>query len=63
MLVLKRKLRESIQIGDNIKITLTDVDGRGYARIGIEAPKDVRIMRTELLTRSAFNKNGVSKRA
>ena len=48
MLVLTRKLGEKIRIGDSITVTVVEVD-RGKVRIGIEAPKDVRVMRDELL--------------
>ena len=47
MLVLTRKTNEEILIGDNIKLTLVRVRGNSV-RIGIEAPKDVRIVRGEL---------------
>ncbi len=48
MLVLSRKLGEKIIIGDNITITVVDID-RGKIRLGIEAPRDVPIFRQELL--------------
>jgi carbon storage regulator len=48
MLVLSRKLGEKIVIGDNITITIVDID-RGKIRLGIEAPRDVPIFRQELL--------------
>ena len=48
MLVLSRKLGEKIFIGENICITVVDID-RGKIRIGIEAPRDVPIFRQELL--------------
>lgn len=48
MLVLSRKLGEKIVIGDNITITVVDID-RGKIRLGIEAPRDVPIYREELL--------------
>jgi carbon storage regulator len=48
MLVLRRKLGEKIYIGDNICITVVDID-RGKIRLGIEAPRDVPIYRQELL--------------
>ena len=48
MLVLSRKLGEKIFIGDNICITVVDID-RGKIRLGIEAPRDVPIYRQELL--------------
>ncbi|TWU45777.1 hypothetical protein Q31b_09530 [Novipirellula aureliae] len=47
MLVLSRKLNESIQIGDDITITLIRVEG-GKVRLGIDAPRDVRVLRSEL---------------
>ena len=51
MLVLSRKLGEKIYIGDNICITVVDID-RGKIRLGIEAPREVPIFRKELLTKA-----------
>lgn len=48
MLVLSRKLGESIYIGDDVCIKVVDID-RGKIRIGIEAPKDMPIYRQEML--------------
>ena len=47
MLILTRRLGESIQIGDEIKITLLDVKGK-QIRIGIEAPREVTVHREEV---------------
>ena len=47
MLVLTRKHQEQIQIGDNVTITILKVKGR-TVRLGIEAPRDVRVIRGEL---------------
>ena len=47
MLVLTRKENESIRIGNDIEITLVRVRGGGV-RIGIEAPRDVKVLRGEL---------------
>ncbi len=47
MLVLTRKMNEQILIGNDIKITLVRVRGNSV-RIGIEAPRDVRVVRGEL---------------
>lgn len=47
MLVLTRKLQEQIRIGDNVTITVLRVKGQAV-RIGIEAPRDVRVVRGEL---------------
>ena len=47
MLVLTRKADEQILIGDDIKITLVRVRGNSV-RVGIDAPKNIRIVRGEL---------------
>ena len=47
MLVLSRKLGDKVYIGDNIIITVVDID-RGKIRLGIEAPRDMEIWRQEL---------------
>jgi carbon storage regulator len=52
MLVLSRKLGEKILIGDNISITVVDID-RGKIRLGIEAPRSVPVFRQELLPQAA----------
>ena len=48
MLVLRRKEGESICIGDDIFITVSRIQGN-RVRFAIEAPKEVRIVRSELL--------------
>ena len=47
MLVLTRKLNEQIQIGNDITITVVRVKGN-TVRVGIDAPRDVRVIRAEL---------------
>lgn len=47
MLVLSRKLNQKIKIGDDIEITVVSVNGDNI-RIGIEAPKHVKILRSEV---------------
>ena len=47
MLVLTRKQQQQIQIGDGVTITILKVKGNAV-RIGIEAPADVKIVRSEL---------------
>lgn len=47
MLVLSRKPEETIQIGNDITITIIKTKGKNV-RIGIEAPKEMRIVRGEL---------------
>ncbi len=48
MLVLSRKPLQSIMIGPDIKITIVKLE-RNQVRIGIEAPRDVSILREELI--------------
>ncbi len=47
MLVLSRKIGESIQIDGGIRITVTKVQG-GRVRLSIEAPQEMRVLRKEL---------------
>jgi len=47
MLVLTRKQGESIRIGDDIEIIITEIN-KGSARIGILAPKNTSIYRKEI---------------
>ena len=47
MLVLSRKEGERIQIGDNITLVVSKVSGNRVT-IGIEAPRDVKVVRGEL---------------
>lgn len=51
MLVLSRKLNESIIINGNIRVTVVGLRGN-QIRLGIEAPESVAIFRKELFDRS-----------
>ncbi|NTW39276.1 MAG: carbon storage regulator CsrA [Cellulomonadaceae bacterium] len=48
MLVLSRRVGERLIIGDNIVITVIDVRSDGV-RIGIDAPREIRVNRAEVL--------------
>ncbi|NLF34953.1 MAG: carbon storage regulator CsrA [Clostridiales bacterium] len=47
MLVLTRKQNEGILIGQDILVTVVSIDG-DKVRVGIEAPRNVRVIREEL---------------
>ncbi len=48
MLVLTRKLMERLFIGDDICVTVVRLEG-GQVRLGIDAPRDVSVVRGELV--------------
>jgi len=47
MLVVTRKTDESVIIADNIEITVLEI-GKDKVKIGINAPKEVKVIRSEL---------------
>jgi carbon storage regulator len=49
MLVLTRKLLEKLYIGDDICVTVVRLEG-GQVRLGIEAPRNVTVVRAELVS-------------
>lgn len=56
MLVLTRRIGERIIIGDNIEIEVLNTT-KGQASIGITAPRDICIMRQEVLERKRKSSN------
>lgn len=60
MLVLSRKVEESIMIGNDIEVKITGISG-AIVRIGIEAPKSVSIYRKEILERDIPTTGAVPK--
>jgi carbon storage regulator len=50
MLILTRRVAETVMIGDDVKITVLGVKGN-QVRIGIEAPRHVPVHREELYER------------
>ncbi len=50
MLILTRRVGESVMIGDNVTITVLGVKGN-QVRIGVNAPKDVAVHREEIYER------------
>lgn len=56
MLVVTRKTEESVIIADNIEVTVLEVS-KDRVKIGISAPKDVKIIRNELLDTQNLNED------
>lgn len=59
MLVLQRKKDESIIIDGNIKITIVDI-GNDRVKVSIDAPKEIPILRSELVEAVNENKEAAS---
>jgi len=51
MLILTRRVAESLVIGDNVTVTVLDVKG-GRVRIGVNAPRDVAVNREEIVEKT-----------
>jgi carbon storage regulator len=54
MLVLTRKSKEAIKLGDNITITIIEVKGN-HVQLGIEASSEVKVYRKELYDKIKLN--------
>jgi carbon storage regulator len=55
MLILTRRIGETLKIGDDVDITILGIKGN-QARIGIDAPKDTPIHREEIYERIQIEK-------
>lgn len=63
MLVLTRKVNEAIQLGEEITITVVSIEG-DRVKIGIDAPRSMRIFRKELIVETMnLNKEAVQAAA
>lgn len=62
MLILQRKAGQSVLIGEDITVSVVAVDG-GRVRLAISAPKDTPILRTELVTATAANRDAAQGEA
>jgi carbon storage regulator len=58
MLILTRRIGETLIIGDDVNITVLGVKGN-QVRLGINAPKDVSVHREEIYLRIQQEKQGV----
>lgn len=59
MLILQRKKGQELKIGDNISITVLDM-GNDWVKLAIEAPRDVSILRSELIEAASANKEAAA---
>ena len=59
MLILRRKTGESLILNDNIKITVLE-SGADGVRLAIDAPKQVQILREELVEATKANQEAVA---
>ena len=70
MLILSRKIEEGIKIGDSITVKILGIH-EGQVKIGIDAPRDVKVFRSELFEQiqkenieaSKSEKSAISKAA
>ena len=54
MLILQRRKGQSLSINNNIKLTIVDT-GADWVKLAIDAPKEIPILRTELVEAAAEN--------
>lgn len=59
MLILQRKKGESLTINENITLTVADC-GADWVKLAIDAPRDIKILRSELKEAAAENKKAAA---
>lgn len=57
MLILTRRIGESIVIGDNITVTVLGINGN-QTRLGVDAPKEIPVHREEIAERIRKEREG-----
>jgi len=60
MLILQRKVGESLLIGDNVEISVLSVEA-GRVRLAIQAPRSVPILRSELKVAAEANREAAAE--
>lgn len=59
MLILQRKKGQELTIGDNVRVTVVEV-GSDWVKLAIDAPRDVSILRSELIEAASANQEAAS---
>ena len=57
MLVLTREVNQSLVIDGRIRVTVTQVNGK-YVKLGVTAPREVRVLREEIAERAKRKQGG-----
>ena len=60
MLILTRRISEKLIIGENVTVTILSVKGN-HVRIGIDAPRDIKVNREEVFKRVLNERKGLSR--
>lgn len=62
MLILTRRIGQSISIGSNITVTVCEIKG-GQVKIGIEAPNHIDIQRDDIVNKNKRVRGGKNERS
>lgn len=62
MLILQRRIGESLMIGEEIRVSVVSIEG-GRVRLAISAPPEVSILRSELLDAKLANQDSAVEEA
>ena len=61
MLILQRKEGQSLTIGDQIVVTVQEI-GQGRVRLSVDAPRDIAVLRTELVEAQQENRSAAQEK-
>nr|WP_297274296.1 carbon storage regulator [uncultured Agathobaculum sp.] len=61
MLILQRKEGQSLTIGDRIVVTVQEI-GQGRVRLSVDAPRDIAVLRTELVEARRENRSAAQEK-